>query len=46
MGFQPTTAVYERAKTVHELDLTATVVGFLMEYKSVLPCSKNVSVVN
>jgi hypothetical protein len=27
LGFEPTTPVLERAKTVHALDLSATVIG-------------------
>jgi hypothetical protein len=27
MGFEPTITTYERAKTVHALDLAATVIG-------------------
>jgi hypothetical protein len=26
--FEPTTSVFERAKTVHELDLAVTVIGY------------------
>jgi hypothetical protein len=29
LGFEPTTPVFERAKTIHALDLTATVIGLL-----------------
>jgi hypothetical protein len=28
VGFEPTKSVFERAKTVHALDCTATVIGF------------------
>jgi hypothetical protein len=29
VGFEPTTPVFEQAKTVHALDRAATVVGFM-----------------
>jgi hypothetical protein len=32
VGFEPTTPVFERAKTVHVLDLAVTVIGFLISY--------------
>jgi hypothetical protein len=35
MGFELTTSVFERAKTGHALDRTATVIDFLLAYS---PC--------
>jgi hypothetical protein len=32
VGFEPTTPVFERAKTVHALDRAATVIGFCIHY--------------
>jgi hypothetical protein len=32
VGFDPTTPVFERAKTVHALDLVATVFGSVLSY--------------
>jgi hypothetical protein len=34
VGFEPTIPVYERAKTVHDLDRAATVIGFIISLLS------------
>jgi hypothetical protein len=36
IGFEPTTPVFERAKTVHALDSAATVIGSFVYYKTLL----------
>jgi hypothetical protein len=33
VGFEPTTPVFERVKTVHALDCTATVIGKYGDYR-------------
>jgi hypothetical protein len=33
VGFEPTTSVFDRTETVHDLDLVVTVIGNGTEYK-------------
>jgi hypothetical protein len=40
LGFEPTTPVFEREKTVHALELAATVIGQLLRLHFINHCLK------